>query len=211
MSWIEIRQCPTPSCRLRFPATSDERRRDRCPICGAATTLVLTQSAEAENRQPATSYAQSPLRTAILDNIRSTFNVGSIFRCADGVGIEHLYLCGITPTPDHPKVAKTALGAEQSVGWSQHNNALDLAAQLHKAGHQLWALEENNRAEALWNVSLPATPASITLIIGNEVAGVDPELLLCSDRVVAIPMRGAKRSLNVAIAFGIAAYWLCAS
>lgn len=208
MTWIEIRQCPTPNCRLRFPATSEERRRDRCPLCGASTTLVLTQSAQTENQQPATPYPQSAIRTAILDNIRSTFNVGSIFRCADGVGIAHLYLCGITPTPAHPKVAKTALGAEQSVGWSQHNNALDLATQLRKAGHQLWALEENNRAEALWKVRLPATIAPITLIIGNEVAGVDPELLACCDRVVAIPMRGAKRSLNVAIAFGITAYWL---
>jgi len=150
-----------------------------------------------------------PFVAALLDNVRSTFNVGSIFRCADGAGIAHLFLCGITPTPDHPKVAKTALGAEQTVPWSYHTNAVALACDLQIQHHQLWVLEELPNAASLFASHQPATADPIVLVLGNEVAGVDPGLVELADRIVALPMYGAKRSLNVAIAFGIAAYTLC--
>jgi len=144
---------------------------------------------------------------ALLDNVRSTFNVGSIFRSADGAGLQHLYLCGITPTPDHPKLAKTALGAESNVPWSQHRNALDLAAMLQAQGYQLWALETT--ATALPLQAAPPLPAKgVVLVVGNEVTGVDPALLARCTQVVALPMDGQKRSLNVAVAFGIASYTL---
>jgi 23S rRNA (guanosine2251-2'-O)-methyltransferase len=203
---FEIWQCVQATCRLRFPALLHEQRAV-CPRCGAPTTLILTQTVA-----PETNDTQSPVGGlvlhALLDNIRSTFNVGSIFRSADGAGLQHLYLCGITPTPDHPKVAKTALGAEQTVAWSQHHNVLDLAHDLKAAGCQLWALEETPAAESLFaHDPLPAQP-TVVLIVGNEVTGVDPELLAHCDRILALPMAGIKRSLNVAIAFGIAAYTL---
>jgi 23S rRNA (guanosine2251-2'-O)-methyltransferase len=148
---------------------------------------------------------QRPLH-GLLDNVRSTFNVGSIFRSADGAAFQHLYLCGITPTPAHPKVAKTALTAEQTVAWSQHTNALDLAEALQGRGHHLWALEDAPDATSLFAAQLPPPDQPLVLIVGHEVTGVDPGLLALCDQVVALPMGGVKRSLNVAIAFGIAAY-----
>ena len=143
--------------------------------------------------------------------MRSTFNVGSIFRSADGVGLQQLYLCGISPTPAHPKLRKTALGAESIVQWSYHANALHLARDLKANGHQLWALEEHPRATSLFQVEFTAQPsqfAPITLVVGNERAGVDPDLLALCEQIICIPMRGSKQSLNVATAFGIAIYLL---
>lgn len=149
---------------------------------------------------------------ALLDNIRSTFNVGAMFRTADGAGIRRLHLCGITSRPDNPKVAsriaKTALGAEQTVPWQAHNNILDAAQDLKAGGMRLWALEGGPRAESLFSSAGDLPGAPILLVVGNELSGVDPEVLDLCERVVAIPMQGYKRSLNVAIAFGVAAYFL---
>jgi tRNA G18 (ribose-2'-O)-methylase SpoU len=102
----------------------------------------------------------------------------------------------------------TAVGAEQQASWTYHTNSLDLAQGLKQAGGQLWALEASATAESLF--ALTALPGStpVVLVVGNEVTGIDPDLLVCCDRVLAIPMWGIKRSLNVAIAFGIAVYWL---
>jgi tRNA G18 (ribose-2'-O)-methylase SpoU len=143
----------------------------------------------------------------LVDNVRSIYNVGSFFRTADGAGsIAHLYLCGITPTPDNPKVAKTALGAEQSVPWSYHKNGWETAVSLQQQGHQLWALEGTAQAESL----LATTPitAPTVLVVGNELSGIDPDILAICAKVLAIPMQGRKSSLNVASALAVAVYWL---
>ena len=105
--------------------------------------------------------------------------------------------------PTNPRLAKTALGAERTVPWSHHNNNLDLATQLLAAGATLWALETTPAAVSLFAVRPP--PGPLVLVVGNEVAGVDPGLLALCTQAVAIPMHGHKRSLNVATAFGIAA------
>lgn len=144
-----------------------------------------------------------PRLCALLDNVRSLFNVGSIFRSADGAGVSHLYLCGFTPTPTNPKLAKTALGAEQTVGWSHHNNAVDLALSLRAQGHRLWALEALPGATIIFDA--PPLDGSTVLVAGNEVTGIDPDLLALCSCTLAIPMYGRKRSLNVATAFGVAA------
>jgi 23S rRNA (guanosine2251-2'-O)-methyltransferase len=145
---------------------------------------------------------------ALLDNIRSTYNVGSMIRTADGAGVRRLHLCGITPTPDHPKVSKTALGAEYAVPWVQHWDAVEAAAGCKQQGMHLWALEGGPGTDSLFEMlpNLPGTP--ILLLVGNEISGVDPGLLELCERRVAIPMQGVKESLNVAIAFGIAVYFL---
>lgn len=140
---------------------------------------------------------------ALLDNVRSVYNVGSIFRSADGAGFDTLYLCGVTPTPNNPKLAKTALGAHNAVHWETCPNAVDLAQRLLANGYHLWALEEGERSEPLLGVSPPPIPT--VLVVGSEVTGVDPGLLELCERTLAIPMRGTKRSLNVATAFGVAA------
>jgi len=153
-------------------------------------------------------------RAVLLDNIRSAWNVGSILRSADGFGFAHAYLCGITPTPDNETVQKTSLGAEESVAWSYHKDAVTLIKGLKSEGWRISALEEDQRAVAITEASeaglaFPQPPVQReVLIVGNEVTGVDPGLLDQSDMIYYIPMHGQKRSFNVAIAFGIAAYAL---
>ena len=147
----------------------------------------------------------------LLDNIRSAWNVGSILRSADGFGLSHAYLCGITPTADNEAVTKTSLGAEDSVPWSYHRDAVKLVKGLKTEGWRVYGLEEDVRALDISHVeSVIDRVQRMVLIIGNEVTGVDPELLDLCDRVFYIPMRGDKRSFNVAIAFSIAAYTLSA-
>jgi tRNA G18 (ribose-2'-O)-methylase SpoU len=142
----------------------------------------------------------------LLDNIRSAWNAGSILRSADGFGFNQAYLCGITPTPDHEAVTKTSLGAEDSVPWSYHKDAIKLVKGLKKNGRTIYALEVHERAIEIGQLSRP--PGDSILIVGNEVTGVDPELLDLCDHLVYIPMIGEKRSFNAAIAFSIAAYAL---
>lgn len=146
-------------------------------------------------------------RVAVLiDNIRSAWNVGSIFRSADGFGFDHAYVCGISPTPENEAVTKTSLGAEDSVTWSYHKDAVKLVRGLKKEGWKICALEEDERAKAIMNAERGRQ--NVVLIVGNEVTGVDPELLDLCDEIYFIPMRGEKKSFNVAMAFSIAAYVL---
>jgi len=146
--------------------------------------------------------------SVLLDNIRSAWNVGSILRSADGFGFSHAYLCGITPTPENDAVQKTSLGAEDSVTWSHHKDAVKLVKGLKVEGWKVFALEEDARASAISDLTDSRFANPVVLIVGNEVTGVDPELLDLCDGVFYIPMRGEKKSFNVAIAFGIAAYEL---
>jgi tRNA G18 (ribose-2'-O)-methylase SpoU len=143
---------------------------------------------------------------AMLDNVRSAWNVGSIFRSADGLGISHLYLCGITPTPENSKVTKTSLGTEKTISWSQHNNGVYAAIEVKKRGLRLWALESDDRSYSIHNALGYRSGRPIVLVVGNEVCGVDPGILELCERTVHIPMIGVKRSLNVAVAFGIASH-----
>lgn len=142
-----------------------------------------------------------------MDNVRSAWNVGSILRSADGFGFSHAYLCGITPTPEVDAVQKTALGAEEYVTWSYHHDAIKLVKGLKKEGWTILALEEDERSIAL-SKGKKLTVNKTVLIAGNEVTGIDPELLVLADSILYIPMRGQKRSFNVANAFSIAAYAL---
>ena len=197
--------CRNAACGLRFPAPADPGL-DACPRCGGplAVAAVVPGGADAPASSP--THTSLPQRvTVIVDNLRSIYNVGSILRTADGAGLHHVFLCGITPTPEHPKVAKTALGAEQAVSWSYHSNALTVLAAERAAGAAIWALETRHDAQPLGRGLAPGD-AGVTLVIGNENAGVDPAVLAQADRVVCLPMRGVKRSLNVATAFGAAVY-----
>ncbi|MCA9968608.1 MAG: TrmH family RNA methyltransferase, partial [Anaerolineales bacterium] len=143
---------------------------------------------------------------ALLDNIRSIHNVGSMFRTADGAGLAHLYLAGITAAPTHPRLAKAALGAHETVPWSWHANGLDTAVSLRHAGYRLWAVETGPQAAPLF--AAPPLTGPTLLVVGNEKAGVDPGILAICHRIFSLPMRGHKESLNAAVAFGIAAYTL---
>jgi tRNA G18 (ribose-2'-O)-methylase SpoU len=147
----------------------------------------------------------------ILHNIRSNHNVGSIFRTADGAGVSKIYLTGYTPAPldefkrVNNEIVKTALGAEQSVEWEKQENILDLITELKKDGYQIWALEQNDKSVDYSKVKLTGKTA---LIVGNEVGGVEAEVLAECDQIIEIPMRGGKESLNVAVATGVAIFRL---
>ena len=207
----QIRTCL--SCGLRYPHTQTNTFGTRCPACLGETriTLRIRRKPDPEPKHSLTSrISAAPKRefAVLLDNIRSAWNVGSIFRSADGFEFTHAYLCGITPTPDSKAVTKTSLGAENTVGWSYHKDAVKLVRGLKKDGWQVWALEEHERA-----LPLSANPNvqflhPVILIVGNEVTGVDPGLLALADSIFHIPMQGVKKSFNAAIAFGIAAYQL---
>jgi tRNA G18 (ribose-2'-O)-methylase SpoU len=140
-----------------------------------------------------------PLRV-VLDNLRSAFNVGSIFRSCEGAGVERIHLCGITPYPPHPKLEKTARGSLDLVPWSHHVDAMEAVRILKTEGYALVALELTDRSVDYR--SLPYSPP-IAVILGHEVAGVTRPVLEAADRVVQIPMRGRKNSLNVATSCGI--------
>jgi len=141
--------------------------------------------------------------TIVLNNIRSLHNVGAIFRTADGVGAEKIWLCGITGYPPNSMIAKTALGAEDSVPWDHAQDASSVLRELKAAGYEIVLLEqmESSIDYAEWK---PARP--VALVIGNEIEGVSPELLSLCDAAVEIEMMGVKNSLNAAVAFGIIAY-----
>jgi len=152
--------------------------------------------------------APRPLRCGpqvVLDNIRSAFNVGSVFRTCDAAGVAHLHLCGISACPPNPKLLKTSLGAERTVPWSHCIDARECLARLRAAGVALFAVE---RTEG----SLPYTaveyPERCALIFGHEVAGVAAPLLEMADRVIEIPMLGRKNSLNVATSVGVVLFEL---
>lgn len=143
---------------------------------------------------------------AILDNIRSRENIGSIFRTADAAGISKLYLCGITPTPPHAKISKTALGAENTVMWESQKQTFRIVKKLKKEKFYIVALETTKKANNIFETNIKKQ--KIALIIGSEVKGISPTVLKNANTIIKIPMRGEKESLNVAVAFGIATYQL---
>ena len=142
----------------------------------------------------------------VVPDVRSAYNVGSIFRTADSAGLRHVYLCGFTPTPEHRGVAKTALDAQDSVPWSHEADVLPLLARLKKEGYTVAALELTARAIPPARIEPAHVP--LALVLGNEVYGVSREVLGAADLHLALPQYGVKSSLNVSVAFGIAAYGL---
>lgn len=140
---------------------------------------------------------------AVLYNIRSLYNVGSLFRTADGAGLEKLWLCGITGIPPSGKISKTALGAEQSIPWEYSPDARQCLARLKAEGWQIVLLEQTPQSLP-YEEFHPKTP--VCLVVGNEITGVGDDLLPLCDQAIEIPMSGLKISLNAAVAFGIAAY-----
>ena len=214
----EIRICD--SCGLRYPLLEGHPFGSRCPACMGETRVAHRRQLSTEPSPIRLSAFNTPTTetprelqasgtlAVLLDNIRSAWNVGSILRSADGFGFTHAYLCGITPTGDNEAVTKTSLGAEDTVPWSYHKNAVKLVKGLKAEGWKVFALEDDQRAAELNQILSTAdnSPAHRVLMVGNEVTGVDPDLLDLCDQIFDIPMRGEKKSFNVAIAFGIAAY-----
>lgn len=140
---------------------------------------------------------------ALLDNIRSAWNVGSIFRTADAAGLSGLYLAGMTATPPRPDIEKTALGATRSVPWDFWADSVAAAREIKSRGLPLIVLEQTPDARPWDSFDFPFPHC---FVVGHEVQGVRPEILDLADHTVEIPMAGIKHSLNVAVSFGVLAY-----
>lgn len=214
-----LTQCPNPRCKLTFEApASGEGRNGPCPGCGQVITyrsLAVIQEVERQQLRRARCQpvgagpegAPPEGFSALLEDIRSLGNVGSIFRTADGAGFAPLYLCGITGCPPHKSISKTSLGAEECVRWEHHTSALEVLPKLRAEGVQIIALEKTASSELFYAaLQRGAAKPPLCLVVGNEVAGISAEALALATLPCHLPMRGLKASLNVAVAFGIAAY-----
>ena len=147
---------------------------------------------------------KSPI-VLVLDNIRSLNNVGSAFRTGDAFRIEKIFLCGITGTPPHRDIQKTALGATDSVEWEYFSNTTEALKKLKSEGYINCALEQVDRSEMLQDFK-PDTAGKYALIFGNEVFGVEEEVLIACDHILEIPQLGTKHSLNISVTLGIAVW-----
>lgn len=138
----------------------------------------------------------------VLDNVRSLNNVGSVFRTADAFMAQKIYLCGITGTPPHRDIEKTALGATESVAWEHVPNTLELVKQLQESGFHLCTVEQAENSTML-NDFQPELGQPYAFVLGNEVMGVEQEVVSVSEVVLEIPQFGTKHSLNISVAAGV--------
>lgn len=144
-----------------------------------------------------------PVRV-LVHNVRSIHNVGSIFRTSDAARIEHVHLTGFTGTPEHKDLHKTALGAQDAVAWSHHEEPVPVIDELQEEGYTIAVLEQTSESTPTDEVSPDLYP--LCLVVGNEVQGVDKTIVDVADRALEIPQYGAKISMNVGVAYGIAVY-----
>ena len=138
----------------------------------------------------------------VLDNVRSMHNIGSIFRTSDGFAIEGIYLCGITASPPHREIEKTALGATQSIDWIYSPNIIETIKELKEEGYTIIAVEQAEDSVML-NDFKPANTVKYALIFGNEVNGVSNEVMQLIDSCIEIPQFGTKHSFNIVVSAGI--------
>jgi 23S rRNA (guanosine2251-2'-O)-methyltransferase len=138
----------------------------------------------------------------VLDNVRSLHNIGSIFRTADAFRLEGVYLCGITATPPHREIHKTALGATESVHWEYHEETTEVVRKLKEKNYRVFSIEQAEGAVSLDQIQLRGNQ-KYALVFGHEIRGVDQEVVDMSDQCIEIPQYGTKHSLNVSVAAGI--------
>ena len=197
-----IRECTNHDCGFRYPDPDFEHEKSYCPKCGQVA--LIREIFHPENSLPVEKQEGWNNIKVVLDNIRSVYNAGSIFRTSDGFGVDELLLCGITPTPQNQRFSKTSLGAEEKINWSYHLNALSACQALKDEGYSIVSLEGLKNSVSLYAIDKEFIKSRIILVVGNEINGVDPAIIRLSDLVVSIPMLGYKESFNVATAFGIA-------
>lgn len=210
LSYAVFRECQNLDCNLRFPDICNLDISINCPICGSAAIIKevadLTEDyRDKKNWKPPREF------TPILDNVRSVYNVGAIFRTAVGLGLNQIYLCGITPTPTHKNFTKTSLGAENFIKWEKSLNCVEQCKSLKEIGYQLISIESTAESISLINIKKDNLfGKKIALVVGNEITGIDPEVLFLSDLVISIPIIGKNKSFNVTTALGIALFHLIA-
>lgn len=145
---------------------------------------------------------------AILENIRSMHNVGAIFRTADAVRLEAIYLAGYTPEPPRKEIEKTALGATETVPWKKFQSPTEAILAAKKLGFEIWVLEQTTESN---NIMTVPVSSPVAVVAGNEVWGVSEEVIRLADKAVEIPQYGHKQSLNVSVAMGITFYTIMAN
>ncbi len=161
------------------------------------------------NRPDIPTFKQQPKAPVVLvlDNIRSGLNVGSAFRTADAFALERIYLCGITGTPPHREILKTAIGATESVDWSYHKAPADAVDELKTAGYTVLAVEQADERTWLQDFRWEAGQ-KIALVFGNEVEGVSDAVMARVDGCLEVPQFGTKHSLNIAVCAGVVCWEL---
>ena len=168
----------------------------------ARTRVTDADLGISDSDAPAAPPDRFPL-VAVADSLRAALNAGALFRAADFFGAEALWLCGYTAGPDHPQVARSALGAERTVPWRRFGDVREAVAAARSEGRRVYALETSSRAVPLDRAAFE-WPAA--LLLGSERFGLDPDVVAAADACVAIPGHGTKNSLNVAAAFAVAAH-----
>lgn len=225
--------CPYPTCKAQIDLIADEDSLNKrghwlssCPVCGETATF---RSADAIQKLEASYLRRKeagiveggpeieiPDKTKIanglsvlVEDVRSLWNVGSIFRTADGAGFSMVYLTGISGSPPRKEIEKVSLGAEKTVSWKYEVNPLEILEQLKQKDVQIVGLEASEKSKPLSDViAQNILTKPLCLIVGNEVSGLSPQVMSYCHHLCSLPMKGQKESLNVAVAFGIAAYLL---
>jgi len=208
LSHAVIRECQNPVCKFRFPDINYLEDSIHCPICGSIAVIKETIDLTEDHRQNVN--RRSPIEfSTILDNVRSVYNVGAIFRIAVGYGLGHVYLCGITPTPKHKNFTKASLGSENFIFWEKALNCVDQCKSLKDIGYQLLSIESAPESISLVKVQKEVLWSNkIAIIVGNEIAGIDPKVISLCDLIISIPIIGKNKSFNVTTALGIALFQL---
>jgi 23S rRNA (guanosine2251-2'-O)-methyltransferase len=226
-------RCPYPDCRFVFDSASRQEsivsqasngfQRAICVACKRRCTLKPVELLEQMEKKevflaeqnsleggPSVTAEQPARLLAVLEDLRSLQNIGSIFRTADAIGFEKIFLSGICGVPNRKDVTKASLGAEEHISWKYSHASLKTLQALKADGVFLLGLELTQTSVDLERLSDPDFAIKFTMplcmVLGNEVSGVSEEALSICDLVCHIPMKGTKESLNVAVAFGIAAY-----
>ena len=165
------------------------------------------------NRLSVDAFKEAPKMPLIvvLDDVRSMYNIGSVFRTSDAFRVEAVYLCGITARPPHPEIHKTALGGEDSVTWRYFATAQEAVEELHRNNYHVYAIEQCEGSTLLQELKIDNSPSSFLLppsskyavVFGNEVKGVHQEVVDLCDGCIEIPQFGTKHSMNVSVTAGI--------
>lgn len=214
-----LTRCPYPDCRHEFELPDDMTPRSGdCASCARPMLnrllIGIVKMEERAQRIASQLFTENTVTDGtkepfivIAEDIRSLWNVGSIFRTADGAGVSRIILTGITGSPPRNEIAKVSLGAEDTVPWNYSVSSLEAVLMLKQRGYQIVGLERSDSSQSLSDaLSNHVLKTPLCLVVGNEVTGVSPEISRQCDAVCHLPMRGMKESLNVAVAFGIAVY-----